>query len=259
MVARRQLDRLHQPHARRALRGRGRSWQSPRKIERFFSRLNGEDWIFDRPQHVYVVPADGTGAPRNLTPGPFQHGGVSWLARLVRRSSPPPQRHDDVGPRPRRRPVPRAARRRDRRSAALTKQTGAYSTPSVSPDGAPSRSSAPTTRRRPAELPASASIPVDGGDHRWSARDLDRTFVTTAGTLRPDVARRRRRCSPRPRTAARPTCTELHVDGARPGGADDGPLARQGLRRRGGTIARDRSTSTSPPSCSCSTPATCAG
>ncbi|HRE02631.1 MAG TPA: hypothetical protein PLV68_15120, partial [Ilumatobacteraceae bacterium] len=55
------------------------SWQSPRKIERFFTRLNGEGWVFDRPTHVYVVPTDGTAAPRNLTPGPFEHGGVAWL------------------------------------------------------------------------------------------------------------------------------------------------------------------------------------
>ena len=55
------------------------SWQSPRKVERFLSRLNGEDWIFDRPSHVYVVRADGTGAPRNLTPGEFQHSGTAWL------------------------------------------------------------------------------------------------------------------------------------------------------------------------------------
>src|SRR6185369_15976802 len=54
------------------------SWQAPRKIERFFSRLNGENWVFDRPAHVYVVAADGTTPPRNLTPGPFQHAGVAW-------------------------------------------------------------------------------------------------------------------------------------------------------------------------------------
>ena len=69
------------------------SWQSPRKVERFFSRLNGEDWIFDRPQHVYVVAADGTGKPRNLTPGEFQHDGVTWLpdSSAIVTSS---QRHD---------------------------------------------------------------------------------------------------------------------------------------------------------------------
>ena len=54
------------------------SWQSPRRIERFFSRLNGENWIFDRPAHVYVVPVDGSRPPRNLTPGPFQHDGIAW-------------------------------------------------------------------------------------------------------------------------------------------------------------------------------------
>ncbi|MEO6571278.1 MAG: S9 family peptidase, partial [Ilumatobacteraceae bacterium] len=54
-------------------------WQSPRKIERFFSRLNGENWVSDRPQHVHVVAVDGTDSPRNLTPGAFQHEGVAWL------------------------------------------------------------------------------------------------------------------------------------------------------------------------------------
>jgi hypothetical protein len=37
---------------------------SPRKIDTFFTRLNGEDFVFDRPQHIYVVPSDGTVAPR---------------------------------------------------------------------------------------------------------------------------------------------------------------------------------------------------
>ena len=54
------------------------SWQSPRKIDRFFTQLNGEGWVFDRPMHVYVVAADGTSTPRNLTPGEFQHHGVAW-------------------------------------------------------------------------------------------------------------------------------------------------------------------------------------
>lgn len=56
------------------------SWQAPRKVERFFSRVDGEDWIFDRPMHVYVVAANGTGIPKNLTEGEFQHAGVAWLA-----------------------------------------------------------------------------------------------------------------------------------------------------------------------------------
>ena len=45
------------------------SWQAPRKIETFFTRLNGEGWIFDRPTHVYVVAADGIGHAAQPHPG----------------------------------------------------------------------------------------------------------------------------------------------------------------------------------------------
>ena len=58
----------------------GMSSERLRRIETFFTQLNGEGFIVDRPAHVYVVPADGTGTLRNLTPSPFQHDGVSWLA-----------------------------------------------------------------------------------------------------------------------------------------------------------------------------------
>ena len=51
------------------------SWQAPRKIERFFTRLDNEGWVYDRPSHVYVARVDGSSTPRNLTPGEFQHGG----------------------------------------------------------------------------------------------------------------------------------------------------------------------------------------
>ena len=56
------------------------SWQAPRKIERFFTQLNGEGWVFDRPSHVYVVAADGTGTPRNLTPGEIVEQALYLLA-----------------------------------------------------------------------------------------------------------------------------------------------------------------------------------
>jgi dipeptidyl aminopeptidase/acylaminoacyl peptidase len=51
----------------------------PRRITRFFSRLDSVGWIIDRPRHVYVVPADGSAPPRNLTPGPFEHEAPAWL------------------------------------------------------------------------------------------------------------------------------------------------------------------------------------
>jgi dipeptidyl aminopeptidase/acylaminoacyl peptidase len=70
------------------------SWQAPRKVERLLSRLNGEGWIFDRPNHVHVVAADGTAEPRDLTPDEFQHAGTAWLAdssAVITSAS----RHDD--------------------------------------------------------------------------------------------------------------------------------------------------------------------
>ena len=139
------------------------SWQSPRKVETFFARLDSVGWMFDRPQHVHVVAADGTGAVRNLTPGPFQHHGVSWLADssgVVTAAA----RHDgwdrdlaeDLYVVPLDGPV-----------RALTKQTGIYGQPAVSPDGA---SVAFLGADDPGIDPQNAKVGVidlAGGGHRW--------------------------------------------------------------------------------------------
>jgi dipeptidyl aminopeptidase/acylaminoacyl peptidase len=50
----------------------------PRHIERLFVRLDGEGWIVDRPRSVFVVPTDGTAAPRIVAGGPYEHGGLAW-------------------------------------------------------------------------------------------------------------------------------------------------------------------------------------
>jgi dipeptidyl aminopeptidase/acylaminoacyl peptidase len=158
------------------------AWQSPRKIERFFSRLNGEDWVFDRPSHVYLVAADGTGRPRNLTPGEFQHGGVAWLpdSSAVVTSA---QRHDTW----------------DQDFASdlyvvdlagsirpLTRQTGQYELPAVSPDGA---HVAFVGFDDPSTYPQNAKVgvvPTDGtATHRWISEGLDRTFAPISGNRPP--------------------------------------------------------------------------
>jgi dipeptidyl aminopeptidase/acylaminoacyl peptidase len=171
------------------------AWQSPRKVERLFSRLDGENWVFDRPNHVYVVAANGTGSPRNLTPGEFQHSGVSWL-------------HDSSG-------IVTSARRhatwdRDRATdlyvvavpehgdgdadganvRALTRHDGQYGQPSVSPDGTlvafigyPDPGTSPQNARV-------GTLAIDGDDHphtdiRWVSSGLDRTFLPTVGSRPP--------------------------------------------------------------------------
>lgn len=49
-----------------------------RRVTRFFSRLNGEGFVFDRPRRVTVVPVDGLAEPLHLTPGPFDASGLAW-------------------------------------------------------------------------------------------------------------------------------------------------------------------------------------
>ena len=157
------------------------SWQAPRKIERFFTQLNGEGWTFDRPAHLYVVPADGTAAPRNLTPGEFEHGNPAWLpdSTAIVTSS---QRHDtwDTD----------FARdlylvSLDGTVLDLTHQTGSYGAPAVSPDGS---TIAFLGYDDPGTYPQNVRVglvPVSGGEHRWISTALDRSFETTAGPVTP--------------------------------------------------------------------------
>ena len=171
------------------------AWQSPRKVERLFSRLNGQDWIFDRPNHVYVIAADGTGTPRNLTPGEFQHSGVSWLqdSSAVVTSA---QRHD-TWDRDRARDlyvvsVPEHGDGDDDGSnvRALTAHDGQYGNPAVSPDGT---LVAFVGSADPGIYPQNAKVgilPIEGdahphGDIRWISAGFDRTFLPTVGVRAP--------------------------------------------------------------------------
>ena len=153
------------------------SWRAPRKVERFFSKLDNEGWIFDRPNHVYVVAADGTGAPRNLTPGEFQHSSIEWKpdsSGLVLSA----QRHDtwdlDFG-------VALYSLSLDGTIDALTKFDGSYDAPTVSPDGSNvAFLGADDSQTYPQNVHVGV-VSSSGGEHRWLSRQLDRTFDTTAG------------------------------------------------------------------------------
>ncbi len=171
------------------------AWQSPRKVERLFSRLNGQDWVFDRPSHVYAIAADGTGTPRNLTPGEFQHSGVSWLqdsTGIVTSA----QRHDSWD-RDQARDlyvvsVPEHGDPDEDASnvRALTAHDGQFGAPSVSPDGtlvAFIGSADPGTYPQNAKV---GILPIDGSAHphtdiRWISSGLDRTFQPTVGSRAP--------------------------------------------------------------------------
>jgi dipeptidyl aminopeptidase/acylaminoacyl peptidase len=215
------------------------SWQSPRRVERFFSRLNGEDWIFDRPQHIYVVAADGTVPSRNLTPGEFQHSGISWLpdSSAVVTSS---QRHDtwdrDLASDLYVVPLDSEVEIR-----ALTKHTGGYASPSVSPDG---RLVAFLGDDDPSTYPQNTKvgvISVEGGEHRWISTGLDRTFAPTGGYPAPvwiDDESMYALGEDRGETHL----YRLHVDGRDPEPMTAGALSVQGFDAVAGSVAYTRAT-----------------
>ncbi len=157
------------------------SWQAPRKIDRFFSRLNGEGWVFDRPEHVYVVAADGNGTPRNLTPGEFQHHGVTWLAdsSAIVTSA---QRHDtwDLDFADGLYLVPLHGE-----ITAISPLTGIYANATAAPSG---NAIAFLGYDDSSTYPQNAHVGLtdsSGVPHRWLSKGLDRTFETTAGTQQP--------------------------------------------------------------------------
>jgi dipeptidyl aminopeptidase/acylaminoacyl peptidase len=171
------------------------AWQAPRKVERFFGRLNGENWVFDRPNHVHVVASDGTGKPRNLTPGGFEHSGISWLrdSTAIVTSA---QRHQ-TWDRDHARDlyVVTLPERGDGDAEGanvrpITAHDGRYSQPSVSPDGTRvAFIGAPDPDLSPQNAKVGI-LPIDGvthphGDIEWVSTGLDRTFQPTIGSRAP--------------------------------------------------------------------------
>jgi dipeptidyl aminopeptidase/acylaminoacyl peptidase len=52
--------------------------REPRRFKRLGFKLDSEGWIADRPRHLFVVAADGSGEPTQLTSGEFDHSYASW-------------------------------------------------------------------------------------------------------------------------------------------------------------------------------------
>ncbi len=159
----------------------GAAWMSPRKIETFFTRLNGEDFVFDRPDHVYVVPSDGTVAPRNLTPGKHEHASPSWLpdsSGVVTNAA----LHDgwdfDLA-------TDLHIVKMNGDITTLTDRKGVYFQASVSPDG---KFVAFLGHDDPLTSPQNVHVGVlelATKKRHWVSRGLDRTFQTTGGSVAP--------------------------------------------------------------------------
>lgn len=157
------------------------SKQSPRRITRFFHRLDGAGWTYDRPNHVWVVPTDGTEAPRDVTPGDSSFDQFSWLADstgfIISGAA------HDTWDRDLATDLYRVGL--DGERSALTQQTGLYHYPSVSPDGS---SVAFIGLDDQYTYPQNVKIGVldlATGARRWVSEALDRSFIPTAGSRAP--------------------------------------------------------------------------
>ncbi len=230
------------------------SWQAPRKIERFFSRLNGDDWIADRPQHVYLVAADGTGSPRNLTPGDFQHDGLAWLADSTGVVTSA-QRHDawDLDRASDLYAVLLPADESDavRAVRCLTAHDGNYGSPSVSPDGScVAFIGSPDSRTYP-QNDRVGILPIDAtetphSEIRWASAGLDRPFETTNGS-RPPVWESDEQLLAVAEDRGDTHLYRISVDGsAAPTLATHGRLTVTGFDAAGGTLSTTRTTTDHP-------------
>lgn len=150
------------------------SRRAPRRINRLYSRLDNVGAVADRPQHLYLVPADGSAAPRDLTPGELQFRGPSWTpdSTMVVVSG---AAHDtwDLD----RKTDLHAVEVDTGERRVLTGTTGVFGSPSVSPDGA--RVAFVGTDDADT-YPRNQHVAVQGfaeGSHQWVSQGLDRTFA----------------------------------------------------------------------------------
>ncbi|MGH3367321.1 MAG: S9 family peptidase [Nocardioidaceae bacterium] len=147
--------------------------QPPRRVTRLFSRLDDTGYTVDRPLHLYVVPADGSAAARNLTPGEHELTGAAWTpdsATVVVSGAT----HDgwdlDLKTDLHAIDVATGARR------ALTGTTGVFHDATVSPDGTRVAFLGTDDAETFPRNGHVGVVELTGGDHRWVSRALDRTF-----------------------------------------------------------------------------------
>lgn len=223
------------------------SWQAPRKVERFFGRLNGEDWIFDRPNHVHVVRADGTGRVRNLTPGDFEHHGTAWLpdsSAVVTSAARHDTWDDDLAVDLYL--VPLDADEQPDTIRAVTATDGDYGFPSVSPDGT---RIAFLGHSELMTLPTNVHVGVvplgdtTTADHiTWASAGLDRTFLSILGP-RPPVWQDDDTLLAVAEDRGDTHLVRLAADGsAAPTRLTDGPLSVAAYDAAGGAVATIRTT-----------------
>ena len=155
--------------------------QPPRRITHFFSNLDSQGWTHDRPSHVFAVRADGSAAPRDLTPGTFAFSDPSWLADssgLVCSG-----RGHDTWDRDWAQDLYLTTLAGERRS--LTATDGTFMLPSVSPDGRRVAFIGTRTPLLGGQNNRIAVMDLASGDWEFVDTGLDRNFAPYPGAQAP--------------------------------------------------------------------------
>lgn len=112
----------------------GAEWADPAKvIDKLQYRADGAGYLKDGYTHVFVVPAEG-GTPRQLTSGPYNHGGTPQWTPDGEDLIISANRHEDWQYNPSNSEIYRT-RVEDGSIKALTNRKGPDSNPTISPDG----------------------------------------------------------------------------------------------------------------------------
>ena len=145
----------------------------PRRITRFFSRLDSVGWTFDRPRHLMIIASDGSLEPRDLTPGEHQFEQPAWLTDSTALVCVAATHESwDFDLESHLHVVSVAGERSQLTSGPLS-----CSDPSVSPDGT---TIAFCGRENPLIDPQNGRlgvVPIAGGAHRWLETGVDRTWA----------------------------------------------------------------------------------
>ena len=112
-----------------------------RKIDHLAFTLNGENFTIDRPTHIYIIATDGSTELRNLTPGHYACSSPAWFPDSRRIAFTVERFRTDFATDTAVATLDGAANEQataptDPEYVLLTDGTGAYSLPTVAPDGA---------------------------------------------------------------------------------------------------------------------------
>lgn len=173
-----------QPFAKLPAKPAGAKWaEAPEMITKLRYRVDGQGYAPEGYRQIFVVSADG-GTPRQITSGPFDHGGsICWSAdnqQLIFSGN----RHEDSDYQPRNSEIYRVDLT-TREIKALTERNGPDASPAISPDGAVIAFTGYDDQMLGFQASQLYVMNADGSDIRLLVGDLDRSIGGLAWSENP--------------------------------------------------------------------------